>query len=86
MGIKNSRVAFKTDSKLFFQIRAQVYSVPGQTEGKRKAFLEWTSIDLSSKLSLTCWGNVNYYKSVHHPRPTLPVGIGNTLAIFKINK
>ena len=33
---------------------AQVYSVPGQTEGKRKAFLEWTSIDLSSKLSLAC--------------------------------
>ena len=29
------------------------------------------------------WGNVNYYKSVHHPIPTLPVGIGNTLAIFK---
>ena len=28
--------------------------------------------DLSSKLSLTCGGNVNYYKSVHHPLPTLP--------------
>ena len=32
---------------------AQVYSVPGQTEGSRKAFFEQTSIDLSSKLSLT---------------------------------
>ena len=50
----------------------QVYSVPGQTEGRRKAFMEWASIDLSSKLSLTCGGNVNYYKSLHHPIPTLP--------------
>ena len=38
---------------------AQVYSVPGQTEGRRKAFLEWVG------------GNVNYYKSVYHPIPTL---------------
>ena len=44
---------------------AQVYSVPGSM----KAFLEWTSIDLSSKLSRKCGGNVNYYKSVHHPIP-----------------
>ena len=29
---------------------AQVYSVHGQTEGRRKAFLEWKSIDLSYKL------------------------------------
>ena len=29
-----------------------------QTEGKRKVFLEWTSMDSSSKLSLTCGGNV----------------------------
>ena len=65
---------------------AQVYSVPGQTEGRRKALLEWKSIDLSYELSLTCGGNVNYYKSVHHPIPTLPVGIGNTLAIFKTNQ
>ena len=44
----------------------QVYSVPGQTEGRRKPFLEWTSIDLSSKRSLTCGANnVDYYKSVH---------------------
>ena len=31
---------------------AKVYYVPGQTEGRRKAFLVWESIDLSSKLSL----------------------------------
>ena len=43
-------------------------------------------IDLSTKLSLTCGDNVNYYKSVHHPIPTLPVVIGNTLAIFKTNQ
>ena len=65
---------------------AQVYSVPGQTEGIRKAFFKWANIDLSSKLFLTCRGNMNYYKSVHHPIPALPVGIRNTLAIFKTNQ
>ena len=49
---------------------AQVYFFPGQTEVGRKAFFEWTSIDLPSKLSLTCEGNVNYYKFAHHPIPT----------------
>ena len=49
---------------------AQAYSVPGQTEETRKGILEWKSIDLSYELSLTCRGNVNYYKSVHHPIPT----------------
>ena len=48
---------------------AQVYTVPGQTERRSKAFLKWKSIDLSYELSLTCWGNVNYYKSIHHPIP-----------------
>ena len=46
---------------------AQVYPVPGQTDGRRKVFLEWKNIDLSYKLSLTCVGNVDYYKSVHNP-------------------
>ena len=46
---------------------AQVYSVPGQTEGRRKTLLEWKSVDFSYELSLTCGGYVNYYKSVHHP-------------------
>ena len=53
---------------------AQVYCVPSQTEGKRKAFLKGKSIDLSYKLSyiqsLTCRGNSNYYQSVHDPIPT----------------
>ena len=49
---------------------AQVYSVLGQTGGRRKAFLEWKSIDLSYELSLTCGGNVTHYKSVHHPIAT----------------
>ena len=48
----------------------QVYSVPGQAEGRRKAFSEWKSIDLSYELSLTCRGNVKHYKSAHHPIPT----------------
>ena len=65
---------------------AQVYSIPGQTEARRKTSLEWTRINVSSKLSLTFGRNVNYYKNVHHPIPTLPVGIGNTLAIFKTNQ
>ena len=60
----------------------QVYSVPCQTEGRMMASLEWTCIDLSSKLSLTCEGNC--YKSVHHPSPLLLVGIGNI--IFKTNQ
>ena len=42
-------------------MNAQVYSVPGQTEGKRKPFFKWKSI------SSTCGVNVNYYKNVHHP-------------------
>ena len=63
-------------SKLFFQISVQVYSVPGQTEGRRKTFLVWTSIDLSSKLSFKSGGNTNYDTSGYHPIPTLSVGIG----------
>ena len=55
----------------------QLYSVLGQVKGRRKALLEWASTDLSSKLSLTCARNVNYYKGAHHPIPTLPVRIGN---------
>ena len=44
--------------------------------------MEWRSIDLSSKLSLTCGGNAK----CSHPIPDLPVGIGNTLlAVFKTN-
>ena len=63
-----------------------MYSVAGRTKGRRKVFLQWTSIDLSSNLSLTCGDNKNYYKSVHHPIPTLPVRIENTLTVFKTNQ
>ena len=49
---------------------AQACSVPGWTEGRRKDPLLWKNIDLSYELSLTCGGNVNYYKSVNHPIPT----------------
>ena len=59
----------KQIGKLFFQISAQVYSVPVQTEGRSKAFLEWKSIDLSHELSLICGGNVNNYESVHQHIP-----------------
>ena len=49
---------------------AQVYSFPGQTERRRKVFLEWESTDLSYELSLACGGSVNYYKIAHHPITT----------------
>ena len=49
-------------------MNTQVYFLPGQTEGRRKALLEWKSIDLFYEL--TCGGNVNWFKSVHHPIPT----------------
>ena len=49
---------------------AQVYSAPGQAEEWSKTFLEWKIIDLNPMNSLTCGGNVNCYKSVHHPVPT----------------
>ena len=65
---------------------AQVYSVPGQTEVRREAFLKWTNIDLSFELSLTCEGNFDYYKSVYHLILTLAVGMGNTMVIFKTNQ
>ena len=61
----------------------QVYSVLGQTEKGRKAFLEGTSIDLSSKLSPTYVGNVNHYESAQHLYFTLPARIGNTLTVLK---
>ena len=57
-----------------------------QMKVREKNFLKWTSIDLFSKLSLIYGGNVTYCKSVHHPTPTLPVGTGNTLAVFKTNQ
>ena len=66
-------------------MNVQVYSVPGETEWRRRAFLKWTKIDLPSKLSITCGSNFTYYKSVHHPIPTLFVGILNTMTIFTIN-
>ena len=43
---------------------AQLCSVPGQTERRRKDFLEWESIDLSYEISLTCGGNVNIYNII----------------------
>ena len=64
----------------------QVLSVSRQTEWKMKVFLEWTNIELSSKLSLSCGVNVNCYKSVRHHILTVPPGIGNTLTILQANQ
>ena len=62
----------------------QLYSDPDQTEGRRKAFLEQKSINLSYKLSLT-WGDFLTIIKVFIILLLL-VGIGNILAIFKINQ
>ena len=58
--------------------------------------MEWTSIDVFSKLSLTCAGKFSYYESVHHPIPTLTVQLChghsrnrmmlNNFTIFKTNQ
>ena len=48
--------------------------------------MEWTSIELSSKLSLTCGVNVNYYKRVRHHILTVSPGIENTLTILQANQ
>ena len=52
---------------------------------ERKGFFELGKKQIYSLnyLLLICMGNVNYYKSVHHPVPTLPVGTGSTLSTFK---
>ena len=39
----------------------QAYSVPEQTDGRRKVSLEWKSIDVSYALSITYGDTVNYY-------------------------
>ena len=66
---------------------AQVYSLLGQTEKGKEAFLEGASIDLSSKLCLTYGDNINYYKRIYlHPLSPLPVGIGKTQVVFKTNQ
>ena len=38
------------------------------------------------KLSLTWVGDVSYFESVHHPIPTLSLGIEITQVIFKTNQ
>ena len=60
---------------------AQVCSVPGQTERRRKAFLGWANIYLTLKTISCMWVNFNFCKSVYHAIPTLPLGIGNTLGV-----
>ena len=50
--------------------------------------MEGASIDLSPQLTLTYRGNINHYKSVHHPPSALFMGIMTTLVAFfkKISK
>ena len=43
---------------------AQVYSLPDQTEGRRKAFYRGDKNRLPSKLSLIYGRNVNHHKNV----------------------
>ena len=71
----------KQISKLFFQMSAQVYSAPSQTEGRRKALLEWKGVDSSSKLSLTCGVMLTIIKGFIIL--LLLVRIGNILEMLK---
>ena len=65
---------------------AQVYSAPGQTEGRSKTFLEQKSIDLSHELSLTLHVGVILTIIKVLINLFLLVRIGNILAIFKVDK
>ena len=73
----------------------EVYSIPGQTgEGRRKAFLEWKSMDLSYKLSFAWdWKDVGrgwvlVMLTILKVSIILfvLVGTGTILEIFKINQ
>ena len=63
---------------------AQVYSVPDQTEGRRKVSLEWESIDLSHELSLTFGIMLTSIKVFINL--LLLLRIGNILSILKKNQ
>ena len=77
----------KQISKLFFQMSAQVYSLPNPTEGRKKAFFEGGKHRfLSSKLSLTYGGNVNHFKNVHHLSVYSACGNREHLTVFKTNQ
>ena len=67
--------------QLFCQMSAQV-----KWEGRPFWSGQEAYIYSLNYLLPTYRGNVNYYKSVHHPIPTLPVGTGSTQSIFKINQ
>ena len=67
--------------KLFFQMSAQVYSFPGQTEGRRKAFLEW------GNPQSYLWGEGLMLSIIKvHIVLFLLKEIGTIAAIFKINQ
>ena len=59
---------------------AQVYSLLGQTESKKNLFSGG-----GKHKSLTCAGDVDQCKNVHHPLSTVPVAIVNNLEVFKTN-
>ena len=60
---------------------AQVYSVPDQTEGRRKALLEWKSIDLSYEHVGIMLNVIKVFIILF-----LLVRIRNILKTFKINQ
>ena len=64
-----------------------LFQVSPQSSGREDIFEVDSSIaDLLFKQCITHGCNINYYKSVNHPIPTLSVRTGNTLAIFKTNQ
>ena len=64
---------------------AQVYSVPGHTEGRKKPFLEWKSTDVSYEIYLTSCGIMLTIIKVFLILFLL-VRIGNIMEVFKINQ
>ena len=68
LGIGNTLVVFSTESiSSFFKWVPNYILLPVKLKREGRASLDGESIDLSSKLSVTCGGNMNYYKSNQHP-------------------
>ena len=74
-----SLAAFKTSQQaLFSNERPSTDQTEGGV-GDWGEVIDEAIIDLSSKLSFTFEGNVNYQQSVRHPLSTLPMVIGRVI-------
>ena len=72
VGVGNTLVAFTTKQEV--------------VSSSFKWMPKWSEREGLFEVNIYCiWGNVHYYKSVHHPIPTLPVGIRNTQENKSVN-